>query len=71
MHAELIGVELVLNDFAMVSRKMCEEGEAGYVVVSESGIVEVLEMFGDGVDNLRVEGFCHLFYRCGKRSRQS
>ncbi len=28
------------------------------MVVSESGIVEVLDvMFGDGVNNLRVEGF--------------
>ena len=34
MHSELIGVELVLGDFAVVGPKMCEEGEARYVTVS-------------------------------------
>ena len=63
LHAELIGVELVLGDFAVLGPKMSEEGEARHVAVS--GIVEVVlnVLICDGVDNLRAECFVDFIIR--------
>ena len=64
LHAELIGVELILGDFSVVRPKVSEEGEARHVAVSESGIVEVLDVvICDGVENLRAEGFIDFIVR--------
>jgi hypothetical protein len=58
LHSELVGVEFVLRDFAVVSPEVGKEGETGDVSVSEGRIVQVLDVvIGDGVDDLSTEGF--------------
>ncbi len=58
LHADLVGVEFVLRDFAVVSPEVGEEGETRHVAVAEGGVVEVLNVvIGDGVNDLSAEGF--------------
>ena len=57
MHAELVGIQFVLRDLAMVGPKMGEDGEAGHVTVAEGGVIEVLNVvIGNCGDDLGAEG---------------
>ena len=60
VYAELVGVELVLSDFAVVGPEVREEVEAGDMAVAEGGVVEVFDIvISDGCDDLGAKGLVY------------